>query len=103
MTDEPDVVAPLQAAGAALEIGYTNAPLAAIQRGSRVVHAAPIVDTSFPGGGTFRYPRLRAFCGVKHCWGETSGPATCKRCVAAIERLDATAVAPSEASQDEPQ
>lgn len=72
------------------DLGFLLPPLSAVERGSTVVHIAPIEETPMVVNGepyTHRYPRLTALCGVRG-WGETSGPATCKRCLlaSAVER-----------------
>jgi hypothetical protein len=70
------------------EIGFLLPSAASVKRGSKVIHAAPMVDVPFPDGGTFRAPHSVAYCGVRG-WGDAgSGPVTCKRCLRAIgERL----------------
>lgn len=64
-------------------IGFLHASLAAIGRGSDVVHASPLMRQRTPHGD-FVYPRLTSLCGVKG-WGEATGPVTCRRCLRTLE------------------
>lgn len=73
-------------------IDYLLPSLAQLERGSKIMHAAVLVDVPYPSskignrtypGGTFRYPKLTALCGVRG-WGKGSSPVTCGRCLAVL-------------------
>ncbi len=69
----------------AMEIGFLLPSVRALGRGSNVTHAAEITESEFPWG-IHRYPSRTALCGVRG-WGETTGPATCKRCLRRMSAL----------------
>jgi hypothetical protein len=65
-------------------IGFLLPSLSALDRGSRVVHAAPLRTWWVEQHGfQMTYPEFTALCGVEG-WGETKGPVTCKRCLRSL-------------------
>lgn len=70
------------------KIGALLPPLSALERGSQVIHGAPLRMIESPYGA-WPYPEFTALCGVEG-WGEAGAgrEITCRRCLRVMAKRE---------------